>query len=68
MLRTGDDDLYEQARCASIARAGGMCLIVTGEESVDQVGRRALRLGANVDGVMVHADNDVDITALQVNA
>lgn len=46
--------------CASIARAGGTCLIVTGEESVDQVGRRALRLDANVDGVMVHADNDVE--------
>jgi DNA repair protein RadA/Sms len=46
--------------CASIARAGGSCLIVTGEESVDQVGRRAARLGANVEGVMVHADSDVE--------
>jgi DNA repair protein RadA/Sms len=47
--------------CASIARQNGKCLIVTGEESVDQVGRRAERLGANLEKVMLIAESQVEV-------
>jgi DNA repair protein RadA/Sms len=47
--------------CASIARQKGTCLIVTGEESVDQVGRRADRLGASLSNVLLIAESQVEV-------
>lgn len=47
--------------CAGIANQRGKCLIVTGEESVDQVGRRAERLGANLANVMLVAESQVEV-------
>jgi DNA repair protein RadA/Sms len=47
--------------CAAIAKQRGRCLIVTGEESVDQVGRRAERLGANLQNVMLIAESEVEV-------
>ncbi len=46
--------------CGAIAAAGGKCLIATGEESVDQVARRAQRLRVQSDSVMLMAASDVD--------
>lgn len=47
--------------CAAVAKKKGRCLIVTGEESVDQVGRRAERLGANLGNVMLIAESEVEV-------
>lgn len=47
--------------CSAIARQKGRCLIVTGEESVDQVGRRAQRLGANHENVMLISESEVEV-------
>lgn len=46
--------------CASVAARGMRCLVVTGEESAQQVGRRAERLDARVDGVLLLAETDVE--------
>ncbi len=46
--------------CAGLAAGGVRCLVVTGEESADQVGRRAQRLGVGVDDVMLLAETDIE--------
>lgn len=43
----------------SIAASKGVVLYVTGEESVEQVGLRAARLGAGSDSLLVLAETDV---------
>jgi DNA repair protein RadA/Sms len=45
---------------ASIARTGGKALVVTAEESVDQIRLRAERIGATFPGLSVLAEADVD--------
>lgn len=45
---------------AELARSGETVLIATAEESADQVGLRARRLGASGDGLLLLADDDVD--------
>lgn len=47
--------------CAAVAKQKGRCMIVTGEESVDQVGRRAERLGANLENILLLAESNVDV-------
>jgi DNA repair protein RadA/Sms len=47
--------------CAAVASKGGNCLIATGEESLDQVGRRAQRLGADNDRIMLVAESEVEV-------
>ena len=45
---------------AAIAGSGSPVLIATGEESRSQVGLRARRVGAAVDGLLVSTDSDVE--------
>lgn len=45
---------------AATASGGAKCLVVTGEESAEQVGRRAVRLGVNVDDVLLLAETDLE--------
>ena len=45
---------------AAISAAGSSVLIATGEESGSQVGVRARRIGAAVDGLLVSTESDVD--------
>ena len=51
---------------ASVARAGGRTLYVTGEESTEQVRARAERVGAVSDGVFLAAE--VDVAAVVAHA
>ena len=46
--------------CSSLASSGLRSLVVTGEESTQQVARRAERLGVAVDDVLLMAEVDVD--------
>lgn len=46
--------------CAGVARSGRRCLVVTGEESASQVGRRAQRLGVDHPNISLLAESDVD--------
>jgi DNA repair protein RadA/Sms len=50
-----------------VARAGGQVLYVTAEESVRQTKLRAERLGATSPGLMVLAENDLDVIAETVS-
>jgi DNA repair protein RadA/Sms len=55
----GKSTLLLQA-AAAVAGLGGSVLVATAEESADQVALRAERVGADVDGIVVLADGDVD--------
>lgn len=55
----GKSTLLLQA-AASLAAGGGRCLVASAEESLDQVGLRARRLGIADPGVMLSAESDVD--------
>src|SRR5580704_14320284 len=55
----GKSTLLMQA-LAGLARAGHVCLYVSGEESAAQTAARARRLGAVVDGLSVLAESDLD--------
>jgi DNA repair protein RadA/Sms len=44
----------------SVAELGGKVLVATAEESAEQVGMRAARLGVGSDEVLILADDDVD--------
>jgi DNA repair protein RadA/Sms len=49
-------------QCLSgLARAGHKGLLVAGEESPEQISRRARRIGAAVSGIGVLADTDLDV-------
>lgn len=45
---------------AALAESGGRVLVASAEESLDQVGLRARRLGVSGDGVLLAAEHDVD--------
>ena len=45
---------------AAVARTGPRVLVVSAEESVAQVGRRAKRVGADHDGVLLLAEHDIE--------
>lgn len=45
---------------ASVVAGGGRSLVASAEESLDQIGLRARRLGVAADGVMLTAERDVD--------
>ncbi|MEX2419433.1 MAG: DNA repair protein RadA [Acidimicrobiia bacterium] len=45
---------------ASIVAGGGRSLVASAEESLDQIGLRARRLGVAADGVLLTAERDVD--------
>ena len=53
--------------CAALALTGSRCLMVTGEESVQQVRRRAERLNACVDDVLLLAETEVESVLASVN-
>ncbi len=55
----GKSTLLLQVAGAMVA-TGGKVLIATAEESADQVGLRAARLGIDSDDVLVLADDDID--------
>lgn len=46
--------------CSAMSASGARCLIVTSEESSQQVRRRAQRLGARADDVLLLAETDVE--------
>jgi DNA repair protein RadA/Sms len=46
---------------AAIARSGGTVLLASAEESLDQIGLRARRLGIDHPGVLLTAERDVDV-------
>jgi DNA repair protein RadA/Sms len=45
---------------ASVVAGGGRVLVASAEESLDQIGLRARRLGVAADGVLLTAERDVD--------
>ena len=45
---------------ASLAASGGRALVASAEESLDQIGLRARRLGIDADGVLLTSERDVD--------
>lgn len=45
--------------CSGLANGGQKCLVVTGEESAEQVGRRAERLGIRHENITLLAETDV---------
>ena len=52
---------------AGLAAAGGRALMASAEESLDQVGLRARRLGITGDGVLLAAERDVDAIVAATN-
>lgn len=55
----GKSTLLLQA-AASVVAGGGRALVASAEESLDQIGLRARRLGVAADGVLFTAERDVD--------
>jgi DNA repair protein RadA/Sms len=51
---------------SGLARAGRTALLVAGEESPEQISRRARRIGAAVEGIRVLADTDLDVVLAAV--
>jgi DNA repair protein RadA/Sms len=45
---------------ASLVASGGRALVASAEESLDQIGLRARRLGIDADGVLLTSERDVD--------
>jgi DNA repair protein RadA/Sms len=54
--------------CGALSARGGRVLYATGEESLEQVQARAVRLGLDLDGLFLLAETDVDALAATLKA